>query len=156
MADLSSLSYFLPIFSFLLVFVLVYALLVKTKILEGSQFVSLFISFILASFFVVNASLVDFVQFNAAWVAVFAVCLLFILVLIGFVSGDALKTVTSHKAVAWVLLGLLVVFFVISSSYIFNWAVNWTLVNDWFQTDWWGLVLLLIVAAVVAKVITKK
>ena len=45
-ASVSVLGYFMPIFSFLLVFIVVYALLVKTKVLGDNQPVMLFISFI--------------------------------------------------------------------------------------------------------------
>lgn len=154
-ASLASVGYLLPVLSFLFVFILVFALLKKTGVIGDNEAVAIFISLILASFFVVNASLVDFVQLTSAWIAVFAVSILFILVLLAFVSKDALEAFTSNKAVAWIVVGLLVVFFIISSSYVFNWAVNWSLVNDWFYTDWFGFVLLIIVAAVVAKVITK-
>ena len=155
-ASLASVGYFLPILSFLFVFILVYALLKKTGIIGDNEFVALFLSFILATFFVVNASLVDFVQLTSAWAVVFIVSVMFILVLLAFVGDDALKVFAGNKAVAWVIVALLVVFFIISSSYVFNWAVNWSLVNDWFYTDWFGLVLLIVVAAVVAKVLTKK
>ena len=53
-APLMALSWFVPIFAFLLVFIVIYALLKKTSILGSSDMIMLFISFILASFFVVQ------------------------------------------------------------------------------------------------------
>ena len=152
--SLSALNYFLPVFSFLLVFVLVYALLAKTKILGENNFVHLLISFILAIFFIVNVSLVDFVSFSSAWMIVFFVCLFFILILIGFTHGKV--DVIMKPFVAWILLIALIVFFIISSAYVFNWAVNWSVVWDWFYTDWFGFVLLLVIAGVISWVLTKK
>ena len=156
MATVAALSYFLPILSFLLVFVLVYALLKKTEILGESEGIMLLISFILAVFFIVEASLVDFINFSSAWFVVFLVCVFMILLMIGFLGKDALGVITGNKWVAWVMLVALIVFFIISSAYTFNWAVNWETVWDWAYTDWFGMVLLLIVAGVVSWVLAKK
>ena len=156
MASVVALSYFMPILSFLLVFVLIYAILKKTEILGEDEWVALLISFVLAVFFIAEASLVDFVNFSSAWFAVFIVCVFFILVLVGFLGKDALGTITGNKGVAWTLLGALIVFFIISSAYTFNWAVNWSTVWDWAYTDWAGMILLLIVAIVVSLVLARK
>jgi len=145
----------MPILSFLLVFVIVYALLAKTKVLGENKGVHLMISLIFAIFFIVQVSLVDFVSFSSAWFAVFFVAVFLILVMIAFVKGD-LETFTKNKYIAWVLLALLAIFFVISSAYTFNWAVNWDLVQSWFYTDWFGLVLLLVIAGIVSWVVAKK
>ncbi len=156
MASVVALSYFMPILSFLLVFVLIYAILKKTEILGEDEWVALLISFVLAVFFIAEASLVDFVNFSSAWFGVFIVCVFFILVLVGFLGKDALGTITGNKGVAWTLLGALIVFFIISSAYTFNWAVNWSTVWDWAYTDWAGMILLLIVAIVVSLVLARK
>ena len=86
-SSVSALGYFVPIFAFLLVFIVVYALLAKTGILGGSQAVMLFISFILASFFVVQASLVEFISFSGAWFGVLIIGLFFLMVVIAFLPG---------------------------------------------------------------------
>lgn len=154
-ASLSILSYLLPIFSFLLVFVVVYALLIKTKILGDNHFVALFISFILASFFIINVQLVDFVQFTSSWMVVIIVAVFFILLLLAFLPGG-LGFLKDSKGFAWVVLGLLIIFFIIASSFVFNWALNWDVVSNWFYTDWFGFALLIILGAVVSWVLTKK
>jgi hypothetical protein len=150
-ASLGAASYFLPIFAFLLVFIVVYALMKKTAVLGGSEPIMLFISFVLASFFIVEASLVDFIQFNSAWFGVFAVAIFFLVALMGFVPGkEPLDILTKKNWFAWTLLGLIVAFFVISSAYVFNWVINWQMVQGWFYTDWFGLILLLVIAAIVS------
>ena len=148
---LESLNYFLPIFSFLLVFVIVYALLAKTKFLGENKFVLLLISFILAVFFIIEVSLVEFVEFSSAWFAVFLVCVFLILLLIGLTHGKI--EVIQQPWLAWVLVGGLIVFFIISSAYTFNWAIN---ISGWFSKEWFGLVLLLAIAGVVSWVIGRK
>ena len=150
-ASLSAIGYFAPIFAFLLVFIVIYALLTKTKVLGESESVKLFISFVLASFFIVQASLVEFVKFSSAWFGVIVVGLFFLLVILAFLPGKTpLDFLTKNNWFSFVVLGLIVAFFVISSAYVFNWVIDWGLVQDWFSSDWFGMVLLLIIAAIVS------
>jgi hypothetical protein len=127
----SAFGYFVPIFAF-------------------------FISFILASFFVVQASLVEFIEFSSAWVAVLVVGLFFILVILAFLPGkEPLVFLTASNWFSWVVLGLIIALFVISSAYVFNWALNWELIKTWFNSEIMGMVLLLIIAAIVSWKIAK-
>ena len=158
-ASVSAIGYFMPIFAFLLVFIVVYALLVKTKVLGDSLAVMLFISFILSSFFIVEASLVEFVQFSSAWFGVIVIGLFFLVVIIAFIPEIEIGKFFGGEGsnwFAWVLLGLLVAFFVISSAYVFNWVLNWGMIRTWFDTDWFGMILLLVIAGVVSFTIAKK
>jgi len=156
-ASVGAVTYFLPIFAFLLVFIVVYALLKKTSVLGGSEPIMLFISFVLSSFFVVEASLVEFVTFNSAWFGVFAIAIFFLVALLGFVPGkEPLTVLTKNDWFAWTILGLIVALFIISSAYVFNWVLNWELIESWFHTDWFGLILLLVIAAFVSWKIKSK
>lgn len=151
-ASVSAIGYFLPIFAFLLVFIVIYALLFKTKVLGDNQGIMLFISFILSSFFIVQTSLVEFVRFTSAWFVVGIVMVFFLIVLLGFLPGKTpFEFLSKGNWFSWaVLFGGLVGFFIISSSHVFNWVVNWGIVRDWFGSDWFGMVLLLIIAGVVS------
>jgi len=123
-ASVSAMGYFMPIFAFLLVFIVIYALLIKTKVLGENQPVMLFISFIFA--------------------------------LLGFLPGkEPFAFLGKGNWFSWVILGVIVAFFVISSAYVFNWAVNWGMVQDWFDTGWFGFILLLLIAAIVSWKIKK-
>ncbi len=155
-ADISSISYFLPIFSFLLVFVIVYAVLKKTGVLGDNNAVSLFISLILATFFIVNTEMVDFVQFSSSWFVVFIICLLFIMMFLGFMGKDSLKLIAENKGVAWAAFGILLILFVTSAASVFKWIIDWDKIQAWFYTDWFGMILLLIIAGIVAMVLGKK
>ena len=151
--DLSGLNFIMPVFSFLFVFVLIYALLAKTKILGESKFIHLFLSLILSIFFIVNVSLVEFVRFSSSWFVVFFVCVFLILIMIAFTHGKV--DVIMKPWVAWIILVALIIFFIISSSYTMNWTINWLSLKGWFLTDWFGLVLLLIIAGIVSWVLIK-
>lgn len=152
-ADVGAVGYFLPIFAFLLVFIVIYALLVKTKVLGGNHGVMVFVSLIMSSFFIVRASLVEFVRFSSAWFSVGAVLIFFLIALLGFLPGKepwAFLGAGKSNWFSWVVLGIIVIFFISSSSYVFNWAVSWETVRAWANTSWFGLILLLIIAAVVS------
>lgn len=155
-ASISVIGYFMPIFAFLLVFIVIYALLVKTEILGGSQSVMLFISFILSAFFIVEAKLVEFVQFSSAWFSVGVIGLFFLIIILAFIPGIDMGTFFGKgNWFAWVLLGIIVIFFITSSAYIFNWVINWGQVGEWVNSDWFGMILLLIIAGIVSWKITK-
>jgi len=150
-ASLSALSWFVPIFAFLLVFIVVYALLSKTGVLGSSPWIMLFISFILASFFIIQASLVEFIELSSAWFGVLVIGLFFLLVVLSFLPGkEPLSFLTKGNWASWVILGIIVAIFIITSTYVFNWAINWDLMKEWFKSDVFGMFMLLIVAAIVS------
>ena len=157
-ASVSAIGYFMPIFAFLLVFIVVYALLVKTKVLGESTAVMLFISLILASFFIVEASLVEFVQFSSAWFGTIVIGLFFLIVILAFIPDIKLGEFFAGKNnwFAWVLLVGMVLFFIFSSAYVFNWVLNWDLISSWSDEGWFGMILLLIIAGAVSYFLTKK
>jgi len=149
--SVSALGFFVPIFAFLLVFIVVYALLAKTKILGGSHWIMIFVSFILAGFFIVEASLVDFVRFSSAWFAVIVIGIFFLLIILAFSPAkEPLVFLAKGNWFSWAMLGIIIAFFVISSAYVFNWVLDWGMIRDWFSSDWFGMILLLVIAAVVA------
>jgi len=156
-ASVSAIGYFMPIFAFLLVFIVVYALLVKSKILGDSPAVMLFISFILSSFFIVEAQLVEFVQWGGAWFGMMAIVVFLLVTLVALVPGVEIgKFFGGEKSwLGMIVFALAVGFFIISSGYVFNWAVNWGMVRDWFDSEWFGMVLLLVIAGVVSWRIAK-
>ena len=155
-ASVGAIGYFMPIFAFLLVFIVVYALLVKTKVLGDNQPVMLFISFIMSSFFIVQASLVEFVKFTSAWFGVIIVSFFFLIALLGFLPGkEPFAFLGKGNWFSWVILGIVVAFFITSSAYVFNWAVNWNMIQGWLDTNWFGMLLLLAVAALVSWKIKK-
>jgi hypothetical protein len=148
----------LPVVSFLFVFILIYALIVKTKVLDMSPWATAFFSLLIASLFIVNVQLVDFVNLNVSWFIVFIVSVFMILLMAGFLGKDALELLTKgawSKGFLGVLIVILIVIFVYSSSYIFSWAISWEAVTDLMDQEWFGMALLIVIAAGVAYVLTK-
>ncbi len=120
MIDLSGISTFMPVLGFLLVFSIVYALLAKTKTLGENKFISLLVSFCVAIIFLISSTAIEVVKNITPWVAVFAILLVFAVILVGVVlKGDALEKVFS-PAFGWVILIFTIGFFVISSAMVFS------------------------------------
>lgn len=152
--DISGLSYFMPIFGFLFVFVIVYALLSKTKILGESQFVSLLISFIIAIVFSTIGSAQEYVQTVTPWFVVLVVVLFFILIIIGL-SQQKIEDIMKPGFV-WVFIVALILVFLLAATKVF--APVWWDVKEFISNEGRiaGGILLLIIAALAAWVITKK
>src|SRR3989344_2784930 len=142
-ASLSVFGYVLPILAFLLVFIVVFAILKKTAILGGGGFAELFISFILASFFIVQAQLVEFVRVSSAWITALILVVFFFVMIVAFMPWEKpFEFLSSSNWFLWVIVVLIVVIFIFSSSYVFNWAVNWDSVKG---SDWFGFLLLIVI-----------
>ena len=156
-ASVSTLGYFMPIFAFLLVFIVIYAILKKTGVLGTGEPVMLFVSLILSSFFILEASLIEFIQVSSAWFAVLIIFVFFMLVAVAFLPWkDPFTFMTKNDWFSWALLGLILGIFVITSAYTFNFAINWSFFEDWINTDWFGFVLLIVIAGIVSAVVSRK
>jgi len=169
--DLSGFGLAAPVFTFLFVFVVIYALLAKTKIIGDSKFIHLVVGFIIASVFIAFSSIELFIRTLIPWFIVLIVVLFFILL----IAGLAIKDVKGlHKFIGnkfvWIFIALLVIVFFISSLYVFNPIFHPTLglapgdgesivsqIGDYISSSGLGgFIILLIIAGVVAWVITKK
>lgn len=115
----STLSYFMPLLSFLLVFIVTYAILAKTKILGGNSFIHLFLSFVVSIIFIISPSAQKFAMVSTPWIAVFIVILFFILLMLVFVHGN-LDDVVKNPIVPVAIVGVMLVIFIIASVNVFG------------------------------------
>ncbi|MEK6859706.1 MAG: hypothetical protein AABX54_02725 [Nanoarchaeota archaeon] len=116
--DISNLFFFMPVFSFLFVFVIVFAILAKTKVL-GEGRVNIIVSFIMAIIFMNFSSLDLFVQTITPWFVVLLVCLFFVLVLVGFSEKKLLDKMLT-PTFGWVVVVILIAIFLIAAIRVFN------------------------------------
>lgn len=117
--DLTGLSTFIPVFSFLLVFVVTYALLGTTKILGDHKFVHILVSFCVAILFLVSANAIKYVATITPWVVGFIISLMLIGLVVGLMGKDTLEKVFK-PGFAWLIVVVLVVIFIVSASFIFS------------------------------------
>ena len=122
-ADLNAIGFFAPIAAFLLVFLVVYAVLSRSKLLgEDNKWLNLFISLFIASIFVSAAGVTRLVQTVVPWFAVLFISLFLVLMLTRFVGKDVAFMEKGAGIVAVVVLGIvfLVSSFVVFSDVLFN------------------------------------
>lgn len=152
--DISGLNYFMPLFGFLFVFVIVLALLIKTKILGDNKFINILVGFIIAIIFATMTSVRGYVQAVTPWFAVLVIALFFILVIVGL-SQQKIEDFVKPWFV-WVFVIVLILIFLISAIKVF--PFTFSDITDFITTEARivGAVILLIVAALAAWVIAKK
>ena len=61
-ADLSAITYFAPIAAFLLVFIVIFAVLIKTRLLGTNKWMLIFLAFLIASIFISVAGARQYIQ----------------------------------------------------------------------------------------------
>ncbi|HLC53095.1 MAG TPA: hypothetical protein VJK03_00990 [Candidatus Nanoarchaeia archaeon] len=149
--DLTSVSDFLPLLSFLVVFVLVFAVLVKTKVVENTFF-QLFIAFLLATMFITASGARTYIENIVPWFAVLLVCLFFVLALTGFVGKDV---EFMNKGVGILFIIGLILVFLISAGIIFSSTLQPYYEMLAGRPRLYGALLLLGVSAVVGWVLVK-
>jgi hypothetical protein len=167
--DVSTVAYIMPLLAFLLVFVVSYALLSKTKILGGNNFLHLFMSFVLAIVFIVSPNAQKFAMISTPWIAVLIVAIFFIMLMLVFVRGK-IDDIVQSPTVAIILVGILLLIFIISAINVFGpvispylpgsseagMTVQETATKHFFTSPAViGAVILLIVAAIASWIIAK-
>ena len=106
--DLGLLEYFIPAFVWVFVYVIIWALLQKTKFFgKDNELVNHVISFCVATLFVIVPELITIVQLITPWFIVFLLFLIFLVLLFVFM-GVKLETVgnvfSQNPTVFWALL----------------------------------------------------
>lgn len=117
--NLTSVSYFLPLVSFLVVFIIVFAVLQKTKIFE-SKWLQLFVAFLFSTIFVSFVGARDYVINIVPWFAVLVVCLFLLFMITGFVGKD-LSSWNKGLGIAFVI--FLIIVFVVSALFVFSGSI---------------------------------
>jgi hypothetical protein len=160
--DLSSISYFLPLISFLIVFIVIFAVLQKTKIFENI-WIQLFISFLVSTVFISFVGARDYVANIIPWVVILVVCLFFILVFTGFI-GKSMENWNKGIGIAFII--LLLVGFLVSALFVFSSsfspylpggteAKGSSFISWLYSSRVAGAILLLVISALVSWVLVK-
>jgi hypothetical protein len=142
---MTALSFFVPIFAFLLIFIIVFALLKKTSILGEGDGIPLLVSFIIATFFILEASLINLVTLSSSWISVFVIVIFFVIAIIGFLPGkEPLEFLAKGKWFAGIVLAIIIGIFIFSAVHVFNRIISWDFASRWLGSDWVGVVILIL------------
>ncbi|MEE9525130.1 MAG: hypothetical protein V3V78_00805 [Candidatus Woesearchaeota archaeon] len=120
--DIGILNYFSVIFPALLVFVIVYALLEKTKILGENKSLHAIAAIVSAFLVMLSRDIVAIINFGAPWfilVFVFLILLLLIYRMMGATDADLTNMIRTDTMVQWAvfIIGLIIIFASISHIY---------------------------------------
>ena len=118
--DVSVLSYFTPVFIFLAVWVMFYAVLQKTQILGKNQGLSALLSFCIAFLFIITATASKLVEILLPWLGILVVIAMAAILLFMFmgVSGETIaKTIGGN---AWTIVIVLIILLVIALTQVFG------------------------------------
>jgi hypothetical protein len=165
--DLTAFGYFLPLLTYLVVFIVSYAVIKKIEMFD-KEIVNLFIAFLIATIFVSASGPLTYVQSIVPWFAILIISFVFILALLGFVGfkGDSDYTKSWGNGFAIVLLVLFVISGVFVFSSYFSPYLPWNspaeanpdvrFVTDWiFSPRVFGAILLIGISALVSFVLVK-
>ncbi|MFH1425801.1 MAG: hypothetical protein ABIG28_03700 [archaeon] len=167
-ADPTAIAYFAPIAAFLIVFLVVYAILAKTKLFEESKWFNIFLSLFIATIFVSAGGAIKYIGAIVPWFAVLLVSLAFLLAFTGFVGKPAMDMNKGIGIAFVIILGLVFIIsgFIIFSSAIFPYLpgpgfgsgdnLETTIFLDWlYSPRVAGAILLIIISALVSWVLVK-
>ena len=113
MLNISPLEYFTPVFIFLLVFVIFYAIMQKTKVVGGNTGVNALISFVVAILFVITSAAADLIRLVTPWFVVLLIVAMAMIMLFMFlgVKAESIAGAVSDSGTVWTILIVLMVLF---------------------------------------------
>lgn len=144
--DLSPINEALPLIGFLLVVVLIYGVLQKSKLFEH-WFIQVFLAFLVALIFIVFVSAREYVQQIVPWAVVLIVCLFFLFLIIGFIGKDA-SFMTKGLGAFFVF--LLLIGFLITAVRVFP-----DFFEQFYNSKWYTAVILVVVCGLVGWALVK-
>lgn len=154
--DISGISYFAPILAFLVVFVIIFALLNKTKLIGENAFIQIFVSFLIGTIFVSAAGVRDYVLTITPWFGLLIISLFFVLFVIGFV-GKPVEFMTKGIGIIFIL--LLIIVFLVSGFVVFSETLAPYLPGgreSWvYSSRVVGALLLVVISAIVSGVLVR-
>ena len=114
--DVSGISYFMPILAFLLVFVIVFAVLMKIKFGNEHKALQIAASFLVATIFVTGFGAVSYLKNISTWFAVLIVTGIFLIAIIGMFGENAGLT----KGIGVVFVVIAMIAFLVSGMVVYG------------------------------------
>lgn len=164
--DITGISYFLPVISFLVIFVISFAVMSKIKFPEN-KFLQALVAFLIATLFISVGGARSYIENVTPWFAVILICLFLMLLVIGLAGKDLEKW---GGVFGKIFVVILFVVFVIAALFVFSSYIApylpWTAaygstkasstLGDWlYSSHIGGSILLLIISALVAWLLVK-
>lgn len=121
MLDTGLLQFFSPVFLFILIFAISYAILDKFEVFKAG-WTKAMISFAMGVLFLFSKDAMNFVNFVTPWFIIFIIIVMFFLMIFLFMGlkSDALGKLVSDPNVYWPVLIILFVFMAIAIVHVFG------------------------------------
>jgi len=152
--DIGLLEYFLPVFSFILILVLLYAILQKTKLLGGKSGIDFAVSVFITLIATLSGRTIDFINVSIPWfvLLVVAIVLIFIVTSIGL-KGEILDIPYLKNVVLFVSLIIILA----SLNFVFGPfnAANYPIIETILHPRILGAILMVLIIAGIVKVVVK-
>ncbi len=155
--DISGLSFFMPLIGFLLVFTIILAVLIKTKLLGENKFINGVVSFIIAIIFATMTNVREYVENVTPWFVVLVIALFFILIIVGL-SQQKISDIMKPWFVGVFIAALILVFLIAAIIVFSSFSGIWDDITDFVTNEARiaGAIILLVIAILAAWVMTKK
>lgn len=165
-ADLSSISYFLPIATYLIVFLIVYAFSKKAELFKG-EFMHIFISFLIATVFISAAGPRTYVASIIPWFAILLISFFLLLAMMKFTAGKDDHFTSMGRYFGYILIAFFLISGIIVFSSYFGPYLPWNSgagadpnilhVTDWiFSPRVLGAILLIGITALISFALVKQ
>lgn len=120
--DISVLSFFRPIFVFLFVFAVLYAILEKTKIFGATKGINSLIAFVLALLFIISGELVEVVNIATPWFTILFIAILMMVLIFMFVGvkPEIIAATFQQTWFVWILVLVMFAIFGYALSQVFG------------------------------------
>lgn len=104
--DIGVLEYFMPVFVFLFIFSLIYAILDKTGLLGDNKSLKSLVAFTLSLMFILTQNLMKLVTVMTPWFIILFVAVMFIIMFFLFVGAKAedVTKVFTERMTVWIIL----------------------------------------------------
>jgi len=158
MIDISGVRYLLPIFSFILVFFVVFAILKKTELLGENNFTMAIVALVIGLIFVSFSDVRSYVEAVSPWFVVLVIAMFFILFLGGFMLAKDVSKIAT-PGFAWVFIGFLILIFLVIGYYHFDVGCNsvFLSIKHWLShRRVSGSIILAVVALVAVLIVGRK
>ncbi|MEK6907579.1 MAG: hypothetical protein AABW45_03555 [Nanoarchaeota archaeon] len=120
--SLGFLEFFLPVFSFLFIFVIMYAVLDKFKLMGENKTLKFIASLSIALLFLFSKETLNFVNFVTPWFVVLVIIALFILSLFMFmgIKEKSMETTMGDPRVYWTVLVIIIILLIAAIGTVFS------------------------------------
>ena len=138
--DIGILEYFTPIFVFLFIFAVLYAILDKTGLLGENKGLKSLVAFVLAMMFILTQNLMRLVTIMTPWFIILIVAAMFIIMFFLFVGAkpEQVAGVFTEKVTVWVLLIVILIIFGYAITQVYGSGIH-DIYGGGNATDYSGL-----------------